>query len=149
MHGWALAVMLLANGGAQPPLALSAGNGVDLAGRLGALSLVTGVPDEPEAPPACFVDVCQPRVAVPGFEPRFDARSKRTDLAAVALERLDAGMVARVARSIATTGLRLDYAPPQADPAGPGRGGFGRLNVFVRWRLDAWLGPVWAVRRAP
>ena len=99
--------------------------------------------------PACFADVCQPRVAVPGHEPRYDSRGRRTELALALLDRLDAEPLAGAARTVAATGLRLDWVPPQMDRAAPGHTGFGRVTVLVRWRLDAWSGPVWPARRAP
>ena len=93
--------------------------------------------------PACRAEFCQPRVSIPGREQEFDTRGKRTELALAAVDGLRIGMVSTVARAVNTAGLLIDYRPPQLDSASNGRGGFGRLNVGLRWRLDAWNGPVW------
>jgi len=100
-------------------------------------------PSEAENP-ACRAEFCQPRVAIPGREPQFDSRGKRTELALAAIDRLQAGTVSSLARAANTAGLRVDYLPPQLDGTNGGRGGFGKLSVGLRWRLDAWHGPVWA-----
>jgi hypothetical protein len=153
MNGLALAVLVLVSGGARSPLALPDWAGLDafpgrpgLAGTLAAVPLEAG---EPAGPPPCIGDVCQPRVSVPGFEPRIDPRGRRTGLLVSALERMDAGFLAVIARSVATAGLRVDYRPPQTEPTVPGRPNNGRLDVHLRWRLDAWHGPVWRPARAP
>jgi len=90
--------------------------------------------------PACLDDVCQPRVALPGVDPSFDLRGKRTEFALAVLDRLDAGAISDVARTIALTGVRVDYTPPQGLDT---RAGFGSFNVFVRWRIDAFGTPSW------
>jgi hypothetical protein len=92
--------------------------------------------------PACRAEFCQPRVSIPGSEPRFDARGKRTEIALAALDRLQAGPLSTVARAANRAGVRVDYLPPQLDTAG--RGGLGKLSVGFQWRLDAWHGPIWA-----
>jgi len=94
--------------------------------------------------PACRAEFCQPRVSIPGREPQFDSRGKRTELALAALDRLQVGTVSSLARAANTAGLRVDYLPSQLDGSNGGRGGFGKLSVGLRWRLDAWHGPVWA-----
>ena len=49
-----------------------------------------------------------------------------------------------IARVVNATGVQVDYRPPQLEAATGGRGGgLGKLNVGIRWRLDAWSGPVW------
>jgi hypothetical protein len=94
--------------------------------------------------PACRAEFCQPRVSIPGQEPRFDSRGKRTEMALAAVDRLRLGVVSSLARAANTAGVRVDYLPSQLDNSDGGRGGFGKLVVGVRWRLDAWHGPVWA-----
>lgn len=93
-----------------------------------------------EPPPPCMDDVCQPRVALPGVDPSFDIRGKRTEFALAVLDRLDAATISDVARAIAMTGVRFDYTPPHGLDA---RAGFGSVNLFVRWRLDAFGTPLW------
>ena len=95
--------------------------------------------------PACRAEFCQPRVSIPGRDTSFDTKGKRTELALAAIDRLQLGAVSTVARAVNTAGVRVDYVPPQIDAWSGGRGGgFGKLAVAVRWRLDAWHGPVWA-----
>jgi hypothetical protein len=156
MNGLLIAVLVMASGGAPPPLAApdwtrldGMATGASLSGALHPEALRASGAIEAQGPPVCVGEVCQPRVSVPGFEPRFDSRGRRTDLLASTLERMDAGFVARFARSMATSGVRLDYRPPQVERAVPGRPNNGRLEVLVRWRLDAWHGPVWAPARSP
>jgi hypothetical protein len=93
--------------------------------------------------PACRAEFCQPRVSIPGREQEFDTRGKRTELALAFIDRLQIGAVSGIARAVNTSGVRVDYQPPQLDSGSNGRGGYGKLNVGVRWRLDAWSGPVW------
>jgi hypothetical protein len=97
--------------------------------------------------PACRAEFCQPRVSIPGQEPRFDTRGKRTEMALAALDRLQLGTLSTLARAANTAGVRVDYLPPQLDSMSSGRGGFGKLAVGVRWRLDAFHGPVWVAPR--
>jgi hypothetical protein len=94
--------------------------------------------------PACRAEFCQPRVSIPGQEVQFDTRGKRTEMALSAIDRLQLGTVSTVARAANTAGVRVDYLPSQLDSGSNGRGGFGKLAVGFRWRLDAWNGPVWS-----
>jgi hypothetical protein len=97
--------------------------------------------------PPCVADVCQPRVAVPGYEQRISMRGKRTELAVKLLDRARLEPFASAFWFLAATGLRLDYTPPQFDNAlDAGRGGWGHAQVLLRWRIDAWNEPVWPVR---
>lgn len=100
-------------------------------------------------PPACSGDVCQPRVAVPGFEPRISLRGKRTELVLALLDHAHVEPLATVVWMMAATGLRLDYTPATFDPGGVsyGHGGWGHLQVLLRWRIDALNAPVWPVRQ--
>jgi hypothetical protein len=93
--------------------------------------------------PACRAEFCQPRVSIPGREQEFDTRGKRTELALAFVDGLRIGVVSGIARAVNTSGLLVDYQPPQLDSTSTGRGGLGKLNVGLRWRLDAWNGPVW------
>ncbi len=98
--------------------------------------------------PPCSGEVCQPRVAVPGYEPQYTIRGKRTELTLMVLDRLALEPLATVARFVARAGIRLDYTPRQLDlTEGPGsRSGWGKAQVLVRWRLDAWNEPLFAWR---
>jgi hypothetical protein len=122
----------------------------DLAFRLRAGAGAEGplaVPAEPrgrEAPP-CLGDVCQPRVAVPGFEPRY-GRARRSELLVLALTRARVEPLASIAWALTATGLRLDWTPAALD--GPSAGGHGWGSVFLRLRLrlDAENQPVFVQR---
>lgn len=122
----ALSVMTLAERWTPPP-----------AGRSGSTS-----------PPACSGDVCQPIVAVPGFEPKLSIRGKRTELVVKLLGRARVEPLATVMWALAATGLRVDFTPASFDSGSlsSGRGGWGHLQVLLRWRLDAANGPVWPER---
>jgi hypothetical protein len=87
----------------------------------------------PSAP--CAGEVCAPRVAVPGFEPRFCARGKRAEQVLGFLGRRE-GPIASAARAVSASGLRLDWTPPQLAGA-TARRGFGELLLVLRFRLDA------------
>ena len=93
--------------------------------------------------PACRAEFCQPRVSIPGREPEFDTRGKRTELALATIDGLRIGVISTVARAVNAAGVQIDYQPGLLDSQNAGRGWFGKLNVGVRWRLDAWNGPVW------
>ncbi len=93
--------------------------------------------------PACRAEFCQPRVSIPGREQGFDTRGRRTELALAAIDGLRLGAVSSIARAANSSGIQVDYRPPQLDSQSAGRGGFGKLGVGVRWRLDAWNWPVW------
>ncbi len=99
-------------------------------------------------PPACSGEVCQPIVSVPGFEPRLSIRGKRTELVVKLLGRARVEPLATVVWALAATGLRVDFTPASFDSGSlsSGRGGWGHLQVLLRWRLDADNGPVWPER---
>lgn len=97
--------------------------------------------------PACSGEVCQPRVAVPGFEPKLSTRGKRTELVVALLGRARVEPLASVMWALAATGLRVDFTPGSFDRGlSSGRGGWGHLQVLLRWRLDADNEPVRPVR---
>ena len=85
--------------------------------------------------PLCVLEVCQPVVNVPGFEPRWDVRGRRTELFLSLLDRMDLGVVSSTARWIAATGVTVDYRLPDREQA-------IQVNVFMRWRIDAFGAPV-------
>jgi len=102
--------------------------------------------DEP--PPPCSGEVCQPQVAIPGYEPRFSTRGARTQLTLQALDAARLEPVATVAWWLAATGVRLDYTPAALDAAANGGGlGVAHFQVLLRWRMDAWGSPAWVERR--
>ncbi|WP_242344490.1 hypothetical protein [Anaeromyxobacter terrae] len=105
-------------------------------------------PADGALPPACVGDVCQPRVSVPGYEPRLSSRGRRTELAAHLLARAHIEPLASVAHFLAVTGIRLDFTPAVLD-TGLSRGpeGWGHAQLMLRWRIDAFGKPVWAVVR--
>jgi hypothetical protein len=86
--------------------------------------------------PPCVGDVCQPRVSVPGYEPRYESVS-RTELALSYLDRVKLEPFATIAWTLLVTGLRLDYSPPVSDGASPAPAGWGTVFVRVRFRVDA------------
>lgn len=89
------------------------------------------------AAPACAAEVCQPRVAVPGHEPRF--RGGRTDVILALLSRSPLRPVSGLARRLADSNVRVDFSP---NLGGSSDRGWGRLVVTLRWRLDASNAPV-------
>jgi hypothetical protein len=93
--------------------------------------------------PACIAEFCQPRIAIPGREPEFDTAGKRTELALAVIDGMKIGVISTIARAVQTSGLQIDYRPAQLESDSNARHGFGKLNVGVRWRLDAWHGPTW------
>jgi hypothetical protein len=99
--------------------------------------------------PACSGEVCQPVVAVPGYEPRYSIRGKRTELTLRVLEKARLEPFATAAFWLAASGLRLDYTPPQLSPGSypPGYSGWGRASIWLRFRIDATGTPVLPSRR--
>ncbi len=100
------------------------------------------------APPPCLGDVCQPRVSVPGYEPRY-GRAHRSELFVLALERAHLEPFATIGWALVATGLRFDYTPVAFD--GPNSGGHGWGSVFLRLRvrMDADNVPVFPKRPGP
>lgn len=97
--------------------------------------------------PACVGDVCQPRVAVPGYEPKLSSRGKRTELAAHLLDRAHLEPLASISHFLVATGLRFEFTPAALDRSTPRAGGWGRAQLSLRWRVDASLHPVWSAAR--
>jgi hypothetical protein len=92
-------------------------------------------------PPPCAADVCQPRVAVPGFDRKLQFR--RTELFLSLLDRVHFEPIASLAWAIAASGVRLDYTPSAMNgPDTVARGGWGRFQVWLTFRLDAANAPV-------
>lgn len=122
-----------------------------LAGRVGGgaeVALPAKAPREEARAPACSGEICQPVVAVPGFEPRYSIRGKRTELVLKTLEKVPAGPLTDLMYLFSASGLRLDYTPPQLSPGSypPGYSGWGRASVWLRWRIDAAGTPVFPRR---
>ncbi len=88
-------------------------------------------------PPPCLGDVCQPRVSVPGYEPRY-GRSRRTELVALALERARLEPFATIGWALVTTGIRLDYRPAAFEGPNSGARGWGAVFLRFRLRMDAY-----------
>jgi hypothetical protein len=103
----------------------------------------------PVSAPVCSGDVCQPIVAVPGFEPSYSIRGKRTELTLKLLQRFPVEPFATVIWALATAGVRLDWTPPQLAPDHypPGYSGLGSFEIELRWKLDARGLPVFASRK--
>ena len=98
-------------------------------------------------PPPCSGDVCQPRVSVPGYEPKLQMRGKRTELFLALLDRVHIEPVAALAWAVASTGVRLDYTPAAMNgPNTYARGGWGRFQVWLSFRLDAANSPIFMER---
>lgn len=94
-------------------------------------------------PPPCSGDVCQPRVSVPGYEPKLELRGKRTELFLALLDRVHIEPIASLAWAVAATGVRLDYTPAAMNgPNTLARGGWGRFQVWLSFRLDAANSPI-------
>jgi hypothetical protein len=91
--------------------------------------------------PPCLADICQPRVAVPGYEPHYDPRNRGNGLIVFASQQKQLGAVASMAGLADTLGLRAQYL--QGGALGSGPGGKGMVTVGLRWRLDAWQSPTW------
>ena len=104
-------------------------------------------PADVGGPPAGVGDVCQPRVSVPGYEPRLSVRGKRTEFAAHLLDRANLEPLASISHFLVTTGLRLEFtlAALHRNPTMPSSGaGWGQVQLTLRWRIDALGKPSWA-----
>ena len=112
------------------------------------LAVAAGATREDAGAPACSGEVCQPVVAVPGFEPHYSIRGKRTELTLKVLEKARLEPFATVAFWVAASGVRLDWTPPQLSPGSypPGYAGWGRASIWLRWRIDANATPVFPRR---
>ncbi len=92
-------------------------------------------------PPPCAGDFCQPQVALPGYTPRFTARTARAQLAARTLDRIGLEPAASVAWWLASSGLRFEYTAPAADAAANGgTQGLGYYQLVLAHRIDAFGG---------
>jgi hypothetical protein len=138
---------------AFPPFArrLHAGAAlVTVAPRQDPWSFSAGSLDPEGGPPACVNGICQPRVSIPGREITFSGRGKTTELALALLDRAHLEPFATMVWGLAYTGIRFSYTPAHVERSlSTGHGGWGRAQVVVRWRLDAWNAPVWPVRGRP
>jgi hypothetical protein len=103
--------------------------------------------DSGASTPVCVLDVCQPRVSVPGFEPKFSMSGRRTELALTYLDRIHLEPFATGAWWLVATGLRFDYTPgTNGNALQNAQGGRGRFQVLLRWRLDPANHPIFPVR---
>jgi hypothetical protein len=94
------------------------------------------------SPPPCSGDVCQPRVALPGYKPRFTAGNARTQLTLKALDATGLEPAASLAWWLASTGLRFEYVSATMDAAATGsRVGLRHYQVVLGYRLDAFGDP--------
>lgn len=91
-----------------------------------------GVERSRRGAPACAGEVCQPRVAVPGHDPKF--RGGRTDVVLALLSRSPLSPMSKMARYMASSNVRVDFSPNLGQSS---ERGWGRLLVTLRWRLDA------------
>ena len=102
---------------------------------------------EAAVPPACSGDVCQPQVALPGYKPRFTARTSRAQVTVKALDAAGLEPVASVAWWLAGTGLRFEYTSAAMDAAANGGTlGLGYYQVVLGCRIDAFGGVALAQR---
>jgi hypothetical protein len=131
----ALLATLLAFVQSGPVSAL--GEKVSLAAREapGALASIPAAPASDPAQPTCFLDQCAPIVTIPGREPVWDMRGRRTALFLALLDRLHVEPVSDAAWFVASTGVRLDYRPVER-----------QIQVFVRWPLGAYSEPMFLSR---
>ncbi len=91
--------------------------------------------------PICSGDVCQPIVSVPGFDPGYAGRDRRSEMFVALLTRAHVEPVATMAWALLATGLRFDYSPPIFD--GNARAhGWGSFMLRLRLRIDAQGGVV-------
>ncbi len=104
--------------------------------------LATPAPrDETRSPPPCSGGVCQPQVALPGYQPRFTTGNARTQLTLKALDAAHLEPMATVAWWVAGTGLRFEYVSATMDAtATGGRVGLRHYQVVLGCRLDAFGG---------
>jgi hypothetical protein len=139
-----VALLLVLQGGGRPPLA-DVPDWATATPPASAIASLRPVGPSQEGGPACIGDVCQGAVSLPGSNPSYDGAGKRTELALALLHRMDLGAVSSIARTVAVSGVRVDYRPPQIDILGGGQGGgYGKVKVVLRWRLDAFLTPDWS-----
>jgi hypothetical protein len=144
MGAWLAAVLVVIQGGAQPaPPEMP-----EWAAATPPASVLAGVRPvgpRPDGGPACIGEVCQGAVSLPGANPTYDGAGRRTELALAVIDRMDLGALSSIARTAAVSGLRVDYRPPQLEALGGGKGGgYGKVKVVLRWRLDAFLVPSFA-----
>jgi len=130
----------LAPRGRTPDLALHAAARARAAAGLAGVATRTTSTERP----VCSGDVCEPAVALPGEEPRFD-RATRTDLFLALVSRAGIEPLASVVWAFASTGLQVEYRPSWDGADGSGRG-WGSVLVRLRFRLDADNRPVFAAR---
>lgn len=88
--------------------------------------------------PICSGDVCQPVVSVPGFEPGYSGRDRRSEAFVALLTKAHVEPIATMAWALLSTGLRFDYSPAAFDSTTNVRArGWGSLTLRLRLRIDA------------
>ncbi len=92
--------------------------------------------------PICSGDVCQPVVSVPGFDPGYGGRDRRSELFVGLLTRAHVEPIATMAWALLATGLRFDWSPPIFDGGSANAHGWGSVMVRLRLRIDAQGGVV-------
>jgi hypothetical protein len=141
----ALLATALLYGPLQPPIARATAvlRPVDLSvrpdpSRLDVAGLALGAERAAEVlPPPCIADVCQPIVAVPGFEPRFD-RARRSEVFLHVLQRANVEPLASLTWAVISTGLRLEWSPPVFSYGQDVNArGWGTVMLRLRVRMDA------------
>ncbi len=132
-----------------PDLALHLADPRDQARSRGTPALML---DEPPArdvarsgAPACAGDVCQPAVAVPGYEPSY-GRVHRSEAVVAVLAHAHVEPLATMGWALVATGLRFDYTPVAFDGPSSGGHGWGSVWLRLRVRLDARNAPVFPER---
>jgi hypothetical protein len=144
MGPWLAAVLLAIQGGAQP-VPPEMPEWAAATPPASTLHSVRPMGPRPDGGPACIGEVCQGAVSLPGANPSYDGAGRRTELALAVIDRMDLGALSSIARTAAVSGLRVDYRPPQLEALGGGKGGgYGKVKVVLRWRLDAFLVPSFA-----
>ncbi|HEU4383264.1 MAG TPA: hypothetical protein VFR85_07125 [Anaeromyxobacteraceae bacterium] len=138
----ALLVLTLGAGAAQSPAWLHQASLQAAAGRAARPSPLASPlpPDEAAPPPPCSGEFCQPQVALPGYTPRFTARTMGARKTLEVLDGLGLESAAAVGWWFAGTGLRLERTSAAMDAAANGGVGLGYFQVVMACRLDAFGG---------
>ena len=147
MHELAALLLALGAGGAHPRPAWLEENALRAVVVEAAAPAPLAMPLAPEEdllPPACSGDFCQPKVALPGYRPRFTARTTRAGRTLQALDAAGLEPAATLAWWFVGTGLRFERTSATMDAsANGGTVGLGYFQVVMSHRIDAF----WDVAR--